>query len=276
MNNTVSVKEAITKGKIYLMLVPCLIIFELPILVGFLAFFYEFSPWIILISIVFGIILGCLFWSYNVVKWKIWAYENVRNVHELKRKAIRYNLIHSDNSWLNKTEIINDHQRQRLEQLEKKFQIEDIYHDDPSIPSEIRVSYSKWKALANFIVFGVVVLLGFALKYEGKIAFGWVIIIVGAYFMYKNARKLFLMTALFKMNDNGITTPEFGCLTWDLVPYCYVEQRGLGKHSEEYFTFFAKGKGSHEILLDKTNISMEKLEDCIRVYRIRFQNKNIS
>lgn len=267
--NTVTVKQAIRKGKLDLIFFPILIIFGTPVIGVFLILFYELPPWVTLVFFVLGFFLGSLYWSYNVVKWKIWAYDNVRNVHELKHKAIQYNLIHTDNSWLNKTEIMNNHQREKLQQLEKKFLVEDVYEDDPSVPSEIKVSYSKWEALINFVVFGFLVLFGFIVINTESAFFGWGTIIIGTYYLFKNIRKLFRRTPLFTIGNKGITTSEFGSITWELIPYCYVEVRGIGKGAEKYFVFFAKGKGSHEVLLDETNISIEKLEEYIKIYKVR-------
>jgi len=50
-----------------------------------------------------GIILGWIVWSYQVPKWKIWAYKRVEDINELKRQAVESKIIWKDNSLLTKT-----------------------------------------------------------------------------------------------------------------------------------------------------------------------------
>lgn len=88
MERTITVNEAIRKGKVKLVYLPSSII------VGFIGLGLLFKEnqfigeWILLLSFIAGIVLAWLTWSYFVNDWKIWAYENVRNIHELQRKAV--------------------------------------------------------------------------------------------------------------------------------------------------------------------------------------------
>jgi hypothetical protein len=57
--------------------------------------------WVIPIGIVLAIGLGWLYWSFMIPKWKVWAFENVRNVHELQKRAVREKLIWAEGSFWN-------------------------------------------------------------------------------------------------------------------------------------------------------------------------------
>ncbi|HXI47981.1 MAG TPA: hypothetical protein VNH39_05270, partial [Steroidobacteraceae bacterium] len=46
-----------------------------------------------------------LWWSIHVPKWRLWAYERVDNIPELKRRAIAAGLIWPDGSIFSRTEI---------------------------------------------------------------------------------------------------------------------------------------------------------------------------
>ncbi|MDF1699392.1 MAG: hypothetical protein P1U56_26300 [Saprospiraceae bacterium] len=79
-------------------------------------------------------LLGCctfifmwLWWSIQTTKWRILAFGNVRNVHELKRRAIEEKLIWGDDSWFNRTEIWTAEQKSKWAEIEKKFQKEDEF-----------------------------------------------------------------------------------------------------------------------------------------------------
>ena len=66
-------------------------------------------------------VVGWLFWSIMVTKWKIWAYSRVKKIHKLKRLAIENQLIWPDGKWFNKTEIATKSQKEKLAKLEKRF-----------------------------------------------------------------------------------------------------------------------------------------------------------
>lgn len=44
--------------------------------------------WGVGIVFLFGFVLGWLVWSFMITQWRIWAFGNGRNVHELKKRAI--------------------------------------------------------------------------------------------------------------------------------------------------------------------------------------------
>ena len=66
-----------------------------------------------------GIVLAWIWWSYFVVKWKLWAYANVENVDELKQRAVKGGLIWPEGSIFNKTEIWTEKDRSRLKEIRK-------------------------------------------------------------------------------------------------------------------------------------------------------------
>ena len=122
------------------------------------------NVWIFPIGFVSTIALMWLWWSLVITKWRIWAFGNCRNVHELKRKAIEQKLIWDDNSWFNKTEIWSNEQRQKWIEIEKKFIQEDEFesiHDDGQIPNQTIIKNSE---ALNWI-YGVMILGGLIFAY---------------------------------------------------------------------------------------------------------------
>jgi hypothetical protein len=59
--------------------------------------------------------------SIMITKWKIWAYSNVDDVRELKKRALEKKILYSDNHFLTRTEIRTRSQAERLARLELKF-----------------------------------------------------------------------------------------------------------------------------------------------------------
>lgn len=87
MKETVTVEKALSSGRRKLKYIPIIAAFSF-IIGGFLLFYLKFfDAWIIALGFILGPLSGWLIWSYNINKWKIWAFENVRNVHTLQRKA---------------------------------------------------------------------------------------------------------------------------------------------------------------------------------------------
>jgi uncharacterized coiled-coil protein SlyX len=86
-----------------------------------------------------------------ITKWRVWAFENVRNVHELKKRAIQEKLISADSSIFEKTEIRTAKDKERLRLLAHKFEQDDLFQDDLTIANETTIYYSKGKNLIEMI-----------------------------------------------------------------------------------------------------------------------------
>ena len=88
---------------------------------------FEMSSAFMISGLALGITSGWLWWSYSVVKWKVWAYPIVEDLHELKIEAIQRGLIWGDNSIFNKTEIWTQKEKETVQQAE------DEYYNHPSV-----------------------------------------------------------------------------------------------------------------------------------------------
>lgn len=62
---------------------------------------------LLVFSLLTSFVLAWLWWSFSIVKWRVWAYRQVKSeqVGELKRAAIKALLTWPDNCILSKTEI---------------------------------------------------------------------------------------------------------------------------------------------------------------------------
>ena len=118
--NNVTVKEALKKGRIRLVYLPMLMTFGIIGLGIYLGVENIFGGWIFPVAFIVGFSSGWLSWSYFVVEWKIWAYENVRNINELQRKAVKEKLICDSESWFEKTQFKNYQQKQKLKNRGRK------------------------------------------------------------------------------------------------------------------------------------------------------------
>ena len=99
MKREISVNDAIKRGQLIVNLPVFIFLFGFPILSWYLSNQNIIPEWGIIVAVGCGFLFSWLIWSYMITKWRIWAFENVRNVHELKKKAIQFpdpqNRIHS-------------------------------------------------------------------------------------------------------------------------------------------------------------------------------------
>jgi hypothetical protein len=274
MKESISVKKAIENGKGLLMFAPIIIIATGIFISVYthkeLGFEFNFS---IVIALV-GFLLAWFFWSFAVTKWKIWAFENVRNVHELKRKAIQNNLIWEDGSWFEKTEIRNIEQKQKLKQLEKKFLEKDIFHDDLNVSKETLIQFSKTQTVFTL-------LLGFASLIYG--IYSWInipneyyfilMIGFGIYMIFKSIQKLKNKGPQIILNSSGIKLANSDLMSWQEIKNECVLIRRRGKYVEHLLMLDYKNQHI-EIGINELNTNYDKLDKLLQVYRVRYEKYN--
>ena len=73
----------------------------------------------ILIGVILCFVSAWLWWSYKIVKWRIWAFENTKKYdwNNLKQRAVSQQLIWSDGSIFEKTEIRSKEENQKINKI---------------------------------------------------------------------------------------------------------------------------------------------------------------
>jgi hypothetical protein len=274
--NTVSVRQAIIRAK-FTVIIPAAAAIILGLCLSVMVVMrYHEEPWPFVGCFIASIVLGWLYWSVAITHWRIWAFENVRNVHDLKRNAIRAKIIWSDKSFAEKTEIRTVEQRERLHKIARKFDHEDVYHDDLSIPKETRIGYSRIS-----IFFGLFVLpvlgLGFGIYLyikEGNYYLLPVAAALSIFLIYQSAKKALSKKAIIILNESGIQLQGLPFLNWDDVTHAEVVFEQRGKYQQHLLVV-----GTHihfgKVDIGELDTNFEKLEHLIRVYRIRFEKQHL-
>lgn len=271
MRGNVSVQEALKKGRFTLVYLPMLILLGSIGVTIYLVHSALVFGWTMPVLIIMGFISSWLVWSINVNKWKVWAFENVRNVHELKRKAIEEKLIWPDGSWFEKTEFKNNEQKQKLKYLEKKFLDEDVYFDDFNIPNETKIFYSKTSILFGFTIGSVLIGFTFYSFYIDETSFYLLFITgLGLYFLYFSVSKIIKKGPQLILNPKGIKLYKKELCEWHLIHKDIVIQRKRGKHVYYYLEFEYKND-EIEVELNDLGVKNDELEHLLRVYRLRYE-----
>ncbi len=65
--------------------------------------------------------LAWLCWSLLVPRWRIWAYERIEDIGQLKRSAVTAGLIWREGHFFERTEIRTPYQRRRIRELEQAW-----------------------------------------------------------------------------------------------------------------------------------------------------------
>lgn len=267
MRENVTVQQALTRGKIRLIYLPLILLLSSIVTGVYLKAFESFDGWVIGISVIVGFLLSWLAWSYYVVKWKVWAFENVRNVHELKRKAIEQRLIWNDDSWFNKTEILNYEQKQKLKQLEKKFLEKDVYHDDSSVLRETVIYFSKTTMFIEFLIGVFMITSGIYFYVTESSGYFWMLLpLLGLFSLITSLKKYFDKAPQIIINSEGIKLKNMELTPWNQIHNDRVFNELNGKYSTNYLAF-----NGEKISIDNLDVKFDELESLLRVYRVRFE-----
>ncbi|MES2703410.1 MAG: hypothetical protein V4649_12265 [Bacteroidota bacterium] len=157
----VTVDRAIQKGRIQLFWMPRVILVSLLALTfAGSEFIGADSPlWIklgLLALFVLTFTLPLLYYFLMLPRWRIWAFSEVRNVHELKSRAQLAKIFPPEKSFLWRFEIKSAAQTNAIKTLEDRFRQPDIFEDDYSMPYQI-----EYKACRSGKILPVVLLIGF-------------------------------------------------------------------------------------------------------------------
>lgn len=272
MRQEISVNKAIKRGHLIVNIPVFICIIGIPALSFYLSNQNLIPKWGIGIGFVLGFVIAWLVWSFMVTKWRIWAFENVRNVHELKKRAIQEKLIWNDGNIFEKTEIRNSEDKSRLKKLEKKFEHEDEYREDHSLPLKMEIHYSK---AYNYVELGVsILIIGVGIYFFTKAdikqyILGAIISGIGLYSTIKEFRKALDTKPKIIIDSRGIQTKNVEFKNWSSIKSEEVIQEGYGKSAKSYLIYFYDEEEFEKIQIDSLNVTHRELENIIRTYRIR-------
>jgi hypothetical protein len=193
MFETVSVDDALARGK-RTVTMPAILVLVVTLGLSMFAAIAlnipDLTGWLIGGGFILSFVLSWLWWSINITKWRLWAFDNVRNVHELKKRASREQLIWKDGNFFEKTEIRSAADKDKWAALQDKFNIPDVFIDDYTVPAETRVYYSKVMIVLG-IAFGFAcmgVSIYFFKQPDKTVYLGVVICIIGLVFAYQSVK----------------------------------------------------------------------------------------
>ena len=276
MVENITVDKALYKGHKMVTYPVMLIMFGVMGLTFLFGFQKRPPVWIWPVGLSSSFILSWLFWSVSIPKWKVWAFDNVRNVHELEKRAIQEKLIWNSNSIFNKTEIWNKEDKQKWELLQSKFLKKDeiVFESDLTVPPETIICYSKGKNFIEMIVMLGCMSIGlYLIIQDNSYIVGTIFTLIGGYFACKEYKEATNKSPQIILNDKGIETINTKFYNWNEIFNENVEILGSGKHIHYYLTYEYPG-GVENLLVDDFNVEYKELRRLLRVYKGRSITRN--
>jgi acyl-CoA-binding protein len=271
MFETVTVDEAINKGRktvAYPSMGITFSLFIISIVINALGIISHYDMYIGLIA---GVLLGWLYRSLTVTKWRLWAFENVKNVHDLQRKAIDAQIIWPVDSFLEKTEFTSAADKAKWEALQYKFKQKDVFDDDPAIPEETIILYSP-KVVLYMSLFIIAALgLGVYLSFTKGLVIA-AIPIGGAIFLsYKAYKKATDKEPQIILNDKGIETISSAFVEWKDIFNEEVITINENRSSDTYLQYYFLDS-FQRVDIGDLDTDKNTLENLLHVYRLRNEN----
>jgi hypothetical protein len=266
----VTVDEAISKGK-RMLVYPSMSILFGTIGLGLLLAVSDYPPETFVICLFGGPILAVIYWNYTVTKWRIWAFENVRNVHELRKKAIRHKLLRREGNYFARTEFVNAEQKLQLRRLEKKFLDKDVYHEDLSVTIETQVFFSKPVMVFAYIFSLAILILGIYVAIANTTFIPlYFFLPIGGFLLYKAYKRYSGKAPQLVINALGIRIRDKLLIEWGDIQNDEIIYRREGKNDNHYLAI-SHVDGYDEILLNDLDITIEELEHKLQVHWFRFE-----
>lgn len=272
MTSEVTVFQAIRRGRY--ILIPAILLAFIGSLAGsaFLLLYLDLPGWCMAFSLLFALTILVFGGAWLNTEWWIWALENVRNVHELKQRAIANQLMAEDDSWKHKIWFKTPGQKARLAALQHKFDQPDAHSDDPLVPSRTEIGFSK-RYIAGEIALFLALLAGSTLllaRGEGYILFGLVDLFC-LYRLYRAVSNLQSGDAPLEISPEGIRI-RGELRKWDDV--LGINEPDYRNHNLVVFSKMEDVEStalSESIRIDNLLISNEKLAHLLKVYLLRHE-----
>lgn len=274
MNEIVTVDEAIKKGHKMVNYPVFAIMFGIIGLTLYLGSQNMIPEWGFPVGFILSFGLAWLYWSVMITKWRLWAFDNVRNVHELKKRAVQEKLIWADNSVFEKTEIRKSSDIEKWSSLQTKFSQADKFYDDLTIPNETVIYYAKGKNYFEMVI-GVACFFGglYFLMSTDSYIIGTVLLLFGAYMAYSEFKEATNTEPQIILNEKGIQTISTEFYKWSDIENEEAISEGSGKYIHYYLTY-DNPDGQERLMIDDFETDQRTLNKLLILYRGRHKNRH--
>lgn len=278
IHGNVTVEQALKKGKWQLIYMTVLLLLVTMGAVWLGVFLLpDYDGWLIGVAYcIFALLAICivpgLYYYTMLPRWRIWAFTNVRNVHELKQRAILARILYEDNSLSTRLQIMNERQREQLRQLQHKFEQPDEFVDDLTVLFE--TVYTSEKSLKTGLILPFVFLIaGGVMFYLEEYGTAIMCVCVATFVCFLHFRAVGrLKGATLTLSNDGITTKNAGFHPWQVIE----EEKILviGGDSTTFLLAYNVAGEKIQIFLSDYTAPPKDVDHLLRVYRGRYEAQN--
>jgi hypothetical protein len=256
MKKTVTVTQAIQQGKRMANTPAIIILAVLIITTLYLVFSGRFPIWTIPAGCLLSVGIAWLYRSIMIASWKSWAFKNVKDTHELTIRATEEKFI-----WA------KDIVPEIITPTEKKEPGNRTFEDDPTVPEESIIYYSKSK---NFLemAYMLAVAVGGGVMAAGGNAWGLAIVVGGLIMAFIEYSEATDTTPQITISDKGIKTVSAGFQEWDKITDEEVYRQRRRKHPHYHLKFDYPGV-FEDMNIDDLDIDRSRLRTLLKIYRER-------
>ena len=273
---TVSVEQAIQKGRKDVVL-PSILIFIVSIAVGFTGFIVFSLILYFPLVMIAGPVMALLYYSKKSAKWRIWAFENVRNAHELKERARNSGLMKEDGSPVFFDIGVSEADKEKWKSLQEKFNRPDVFNDDLQVPPETVVYYSKTKKYLTLLFYVPILGVGVLIMFIPDVGtyvriWGAFLMVVGIGLFYITIRDAYNGKPQITISNEGMSNAETPFYPWSQIRDERTTMSTSGRIRSIYLNYYFPG-GLCRFTLDGFTLNRSKIDHLLRVYRGRANQK---
>lgn len=242
-------------------------------LTAYLKYLFLLPGIIIGAGFIFGLFLMWLYWNFMVTRWRLWAFEHVRNVHELKKQALKANLIGEDGGFSEGMEIRTKAQKEKWELLKQKFKQADVFNDDYSVADETLIRFSKIKTLFEVILYLGMLGVGVYLVVLHSYLWGGALCALGAWFAFREYQAMNNREPQIILSLKGIQTATTPFYSWADISNEDALDESTTKTTRQHLVYDYPS-GSERVDIEDLDIDIAELGRLLRVYRGRYESRH--
>jgi hypothetical protein len=225
--------------------------------------------WLFATGFIGGFVVGWMWWSIAVTRWRIWALQHVRNIHELMEVAVAEKFIWPKGHFFERTEIRTAGQRAMLEALGVRLRKPDVWKDDPQVPEFTEIRWSrKARVVPSVMLLCVAGLGGYMFLQNIGDIWGWGLLITVSVFSILDIRKLGDSRVQVQLDRRGVTWQGRHFFPWPSIKRDRVVLKVSGRSAITVLEFEHQGVRI-EIPINQLDLPKEELRHRMRVYRFR-------
>ncbi|MEO1513432.1 MAG: hypothetical protein AAFV95_00420 [Bacteroidota bacterium] len=232
-----------------------------------------------LASIVFltSLSLMWVWWRYHITQWRIWAFDNCRNVHELLKRSTQLGLIYPEKSFFHKIDVQTKSQQRKLATLEDKFLVADeetVIEDDGSVPEETKIYRSKLNLAYHWIAGIACLAYGtYAFVAEDYLIAPLMLFLFSLGFLYDAIQKTFFQKLHITLNSQGVQILSRPLVEWENIQSVEVKYA-----RQKPYLFVTHWEGEQRVKrqihteITSLQLNSEKIRWLAKLYHQRHKN----